>query len=116
MSNIIIEALKIETTIGAYAWEQEIKQPVILDLELSIDTAKAAVSDDLNDALDYRVLCDSLTEYVGNSQCKLLEHLAKKIINYIQQEFSVTDVKLRLSKMPHGLNNVGKVTVEMGSK
>ena len=98
MDKIIIEDLKIETTIGAYDWEQQIKQTISLHIELSVDTAAAAQSDELTDAVDYSKICDRLTDLVSNNQFKLLEPLAYKIIEVLQQEFYISHIKLRLSK------------------
>jgi len=37
MDIIFLRGLRIETVIGIHDWEKEIKQPVVLDLEMSAD-------------------------------------------------------------------------------
>ena len=58
MDIIFIKHLKIETIVGIYDWERKIKQPVILDLEMATDVSKAAGTDKIDDALDYKNYTD----------------------------------------------------------
>ncbi len=51
MDIVFIEDLKIETVIGIYDWEKEIKQVVSLDLIMSNDNRKAAATDSIADTL-----------------------------------------------------------------
>ena len=43
MDKVYIEGLRIQTTIGFYEWEKQIKQTLIIDLALGWDISKAAV-------------------------------------------------------------------------
>ena len=56
MDIIFLRDLKIETIVGIYDWERKIKQTVILDLEMATDVKKAASSDKIEDALDYKAV------------------------------------------------------------
>ena len=47
MDKIFIRDLEIETVIGVYEWEREIKQLVSVSLEMVFDTKKAGKSDKL---------------------------------------------------------------------
>lgn len=53
MDKVFIEQLEVITTIGVYDWEQQIKQKLVLDLEMAHDNRAAGKSDDVADALDY---------------------------------------------------------------
>src|SRR5690606_4428994 len=44
MDIVFIEGLRIETIIGLYDWERRTRQPVVLDLELAFDNARAAAT------------------------------------------------------------------------
>ena len=50
MDRVFIENLTVETVIGIYDWEREIRQAVSLDLEMDYDIQAAAASDDTNEA------------------------------------------------------------------
>ena len=47
MDIIFLGGLEIETIIGIYDWEREIKQTVVLDIEMAFDIQKAAETDDI---------------------------------------------------------------------
>ena len=53
MNTIFIRELRIETRIGVYEWEQHMAQPLLVDIELEVPSAKAFASDNFADALDY---------------------------------------------------------------
>ena len=47
MDKVFISGLSIQTTIGFYDWEKEIKQTLVFDLELGWDIKPAAENDEL---------------------------------------------------------------------
>lgn len=95
---VIIEDLRIETVIGVYDWEKEIRQAVSLDLEMSNDNRRAAASDAIEDTLDYKAVAKRLIEFVGGSSFQLVETLAERCAEIILREFEVEHVKLTLRK------------------
>ena len=50
LDKVFIEQLEVITTIGVYDWEQEIKQKLVLDIEMAHDNRPAGKSDDVVDA------------------------------------------------------------------
>ena len=69
---VFVRGLEVECIIGLIDWERRIKQKVVIDLELPIDCARAAVSDDVVDTLDYLSVASLVREFVGQSQFKSL--------------------------------------------
>ena len=53
MDIVFIKALRADTVIGVYDWERDIRQTVVLDLELASDNRRAAATDAIVDAVDY---------------------------------------------------------------
>lgn len=98
MDIVFIHGLEVETTIGAYDWEQGIKQTLILDLELACDTRIAAKNDNLEDALDYAAISQEIIDFLGKSHFQLLETLAEKVTDLILSTFNIEEVKLKVSK------------------
>jgi len=99
MDIVFLRGLRIETTIGIYDWEKEIKQPVVLDLEMSTDVARAAASDRIEDALNYKAVSQRMKQFVGGSRFELVETLAEHCAAIIREEFGVRWVRLRLNKI-----------------
>lgn len=117
MDIVYIRDLKIETVIGIFDWERRIRQTVSLDLEMATDIRKAAASDDIKDALDYKAVSKRLISFVGESEFLLVETMAEKIAGIVREEFQVPWLRLRLSKpgAVRGSQDVG-VIIERGEK
>jgi len=99
MDIIFLRGLRIETVIGIHDWEKEIKQPVVLDLEMSADVARAAAGDRIEDTLDYVAVSRRLKQFVGASQVDLVETLAERCAGIIRNEFGVPWIRLSLNKI-----------------
>lgn len=117
MDIVYIRDLKIDTVIGIYDWEREVKQTISLDLEMATDIRKAAATDDINDTLNYKAVAKRLISFVGDSKFLLVETMAEQIAQIVRDEFSVPWLRLRLSKpgAVRGSQDVGLI-IERGSK
>ncbi len=98
MDIIYLRDLTVETVIGVYDWEREIKQKVIFDLEMGTDIRKAAASDNIDDTLDYKSVAKRVIEFVEASDFELVETLAERVAEVILNEFQVPWVRLSLNK------------------
>ncbi|MGF1682035.1 dihydroneopterin aldolase [Photobacterium makurazakiensis] len=117
MDSVFIEHLEVIATIGVYDWEQEIKQKLVLDLEMAHDNRPAADSDDVAFALDYASVSDAVTSHIQNGRFLLVERVAEEIASLIMERFSVPWIKVKVTK-PGAVANargVGVVIVR-GSK
>lgn len=117
MDIVYIRDLKVETVIGIFDWERRIRQTVSIDLEMATDIRKAAATDNIADALDYKAVAKRLIAYVGESQFLLVETLSEKVAEIVMTEFNVPWLKLRLSKpgAVRGSQDVG-IIIERGKK
>lgn len=98
MDTVFINELRIETVIGVYDWERQVRQVVVLDLEMAADTRRAAASDAVEEALDYAAVASRLQALIGAAEYRLLETMAEAVCELLMTEFSVPWVRLRLSK------------------
>ena len=117
MDIVYIRDLKIETVIGIYDWEREIRHTVSLDRDMAHDISLAAASDDIADTLDYKAVAKRLISFVSESEFQLVETMAERCAAIVREEFSVPWVRLRLSKpgAVRGSRDVG-VIIERGNK
>lgn len=111
MDTIYLTDLKIETVIGIFEWERRVKQTVSIDLEMSTDVARAARTDAIADALDYKAVAKAVIEFVENSSFQLVETLAERVAELIIRQFGVARVRLRVNKRGaiRGARDVGVV-------
>lgn len=98
MDTIFIRDLRAEAVIGVHAWERDIRQALVLDLELGWDNRPAAAGDDLALALDYATVSARLLEHIGESRCELIETLAEQLAGLLREEFGVPWLRLSLAK------------------
>jgi len=114
---IFISELRIETVIGIFDWERQIKQTVVLDLELATDISMAAASDHIDDTIDYKTLTKSIISYVEDSEFQLVETLAERVCELVRNDFGVPWVRLKLNKPGalRGARDVG-ILIERGSR
>jgi dihydroneopterin aldolase len=117
MDIIFLGGLEIETIIGIYDWERVTKQTVILDIEMAFDIQKAAETDDIQYALDYKTVSRRIISFVEASQFFLVEKLISEIAGLIRNEFNVPWVKITLNKKGaiSGASDVG-IIIERGEK
>jgi len=117
MDIVFLRELRIETVIGIYDWEREIRQPVVLDLEMGTDVRKGAASDRIEDALDYKSVAKRLIQFVGESRFQLVETLAERCADIVLNEFGVPWVRLSVNKIGAvtGARDVG-VLIERGER
>ena len=98
MDKIFIHALKTETIVGIFDWERQVKQTVVMDIEFSANIAKAALSDSIDDTLNYKGVAKRVLAFVDESSFHLVETLAEHIAMLILEEFGVSWVSIALSK------------------
>lgn len=110
MDIVYINGLRAETIIGIHDWEREVRQTVVIDLEMGCDTTRPARSDDISYALDYAKVSARVLALVESSECLLVETLAEKIARLLTRDYGVPWLRLRLSK-PAALEHADDVGV-----
>jgi 7,8-dihydroneopterin aldolase/epimerase/oxygenase len=98
MDKIFIHALKTETIIGIFDWERQVRQTVIVDIEIGADVRRAALSDSIDDTLNYKRVAKRVLAFIEGSQFHLVETLAEHVAMLVLEEFGVAWVGIVLSK------------------
>lgn len=98
MDKVFIEGLEVDTVIGAYDWERDIRQCLRLDLSFAWDNRPAAAGDDLGKALDYAKVAERIQAFAGQAQFVLVETFAERLAEVLMSEFGITWLYLKLTK------------------
>ncbi|MGL0938179.1 bifunctional dihydroneopterin aldolase/7,8-dihydroneopterin epimerase [Vibrio vulnificus] len=98
LDKVFIEQLEVITTIGVYDWEQQIKQKLVLDIEMAHDNRPAGKSDDVADALDYAQVSEAVLNHIESGRFLLVERVAEEVAELIMTQFSVPWIRIRLAK------------------
>ena len=109
---VFVKGLKVEAVIGVYEWERAITQPLLIDIALETDISRAAVSDDVDDAVNYKAVCDDVSEWCQAIKAKLLEHLAGQIADKLLAKYAVHQVTLSIAK-PTAIKQADAVGVQI---
>lgn len=117
MDIVYIRELEIQTVIGIYDWEREIRQTVSLDLDMATDIRAAAASEDIEKTLDYKAVSKRLIAMIEESEFLLIETMAERVAEVVLAEFPVPWLRLRVGKpgAVTGARDVG-VIIERGQR
>jgi dihydroneopterin aldolase len=112
MDKVFINGLNIQTTIGFFEWEKEIKQTVVIDLIMGWDIRPAALNDELDKTLDYAQISVALEEFANKNPVDLLETLAQRMASFLMASYKIPWIKLTIHK-PNAVHNAKSVGVEI---
>ena len=107
---IYIKDLRVQTIIGIFGWEREVRQEVSIDLEMTFDCKRAAKTDAIEDTIDYKKITKGIIKFVEESKFQLQETLAESIADLVKNEYKIDSLKLRVSK-PGALRHAEDVGV-----
>lgn len=114
MGIIEIEGMKFYAFHGHFESEQIVGNEFSVDLKIETDCDKAAISDNLDDALNYQTAYEIVKQEMAQPS-KLLESVAKRILDTLYEEFkSITKAKVKISKMNPAMGGeIEKVSVAL---
>ncbi len=112
MDKVFIKGLHIQTTIGFFQWEKEIKQTLVIDLVMAWDTAVAAKNDELSKTLDYADISTEVAAFANKNPVDLLETLAERMAAFLLEKYQIPWLQLKIGK-PGAVHNADTVGVEI---
>mgnify|MGYP003608210156 FL=1 len=107
-----IKGLKVNAVIGVFDWERAIEQPLLIDVSMATDISEAGRSDDINDAINYKEVCDDITELCQQTKALLIERLAELIAAHILSKYNTTQVEVSVAK-PTAISAAEAVAVQI---
>ena len=110
MDKVFIKGLTIQTTIGFFEWEKQIKQTLVFDLEFAWNIKPAAQNDELAKTLDYAEISQEIERFANDNPVDLLETLAERSANHLMAKYSIPWLSIKLHK-PNAVHNAQSVGV-----
>ena len=99
MSVISIEGMEFFAYHGCFKEEQVIGTKFRIDLFMEVDTSTAEHSDQLKDTVNYQSVF-LLVKKEMETPSKLLEHVGRRILDRVKQEFSeVVHARIKIRKL-----------------
>ncbi len=112
---IFLQGLETKCLIGIFDWERKIRQKIVIDLEFPANIRKAAKKDRIQDTVDYKKIAKTTLAFVSKSRFYLIETLAEKLAQKLLKDFSLTHIKVRISK-PGAIRYSRNVGIEISRK
>lgn len=107
---IHIENLRLRTVVGIFEWEKNVKQDVIINIEIEFDGTKAIESDDIAHTIDYKSITKKIISEVEEKEYNLIERIAGDVVRIILEDERVESASVRIDK-PGALRFADSVSV-----
>jgi dihydroneopterin aldolase len=114
MDKILISGIDCVTAIGVTPEERTMKQRLSIDVEILIDSTRAAHTDSLKDALDYSKVAGVVMEVCRSRDFHLIETVAELLAMRILADFPTPQVRVLVRKLSPVLEpRVNHVSIEI---
>ena len=97
---ITLKGMRFHTRVGVLPHEEQVPQPLHVDLTVWRSLERPGQSDSLKDTLDYRTLHEVVSETIGDSHHRLIEGLCERIAGRALALPGVESVRVAARK-PH---------------
>jgi dihydroneopterin aldolase len=95
---VSIRDLSVDAVIGVHPWEREIEQTLVFNVDMAADVRRAAISDNLADALDYSAVAEVIATVVRDGKFQLIETAAERVAERLLAAFPIARLRLELRK------------------
>ncbi|MDD4919394.1 MAG: dihydroneopterin aldolase [Bacteroidales bacterium] len=114
MATIALKDIKFYAHHGCFDEERLIGTYFIVDVEMSTPECPAALTDKLEDAVDYSHVYQIISKEMSIPS-RLLEHVAGRIIRSLSRSFLLSDCRVTVSKLAPALGGeeVGRASVTL---
>jgi len=109
---IRITNLRLRTFIGFNPDERAKQQDVVINIEIHHQTNAAALNDEVEHALDYKVITKQVINHVESGRFLLLEKLVHDLVGICSQDPAVTRALVTVDK-PHALRFADSVSLTL---
>lgn len=97
-SYILLEDMVFYAYHGVLPQETVVGNEFYISLRIKADLGKASISDSIKDTINYAEVFATVEKEMSHPS-KLIEHVAKRIINRLKQKFpSIDEIEIKLTK------------------
>lgn len=117
---VSVRGLTVATVIGVYDWEREIEQVLTFAIDMAVDVARVAASDDVGDAVDYSAVAATVTRVVRQGEFQLIETAAERVAERVLADYPVGWTRVEVAKPIAAANDTSSytavITIERGTR
>ena len=101
-----------DVRIGFHEYERHIRQRIVIDWEAETTWREAAKADRPRDIVDYYEANLKIGKMIEAKEYRLIEAVAEEVAHLLVTQFPVERVRVKVTKAPFDMPNVGNVAVE----
>ena len=98
MDKIHIRDLTVRGILGINPEERVNRQDILVNVTMWADTSAAAVSDDIDDAVNYKTITKRIIGHIENGEPMLVERLVQEIADICLDDDRVEQVEVTVEK------------------
>jgi dihydroneopterin aldolase len=112
--SIRLDGVRFRSRHGASMSERRLPQDFVVHVDLSFSPAALPARDDRREVVDYDRIASAIVDEGTSGSCRLLETLAKRIVERIFSDFPATSVRIVITKArPPTSTSVEAASVEL---
>lgn len=109
---VIVRDLEIKTIIGVHEYEKRAPQRILVNVQLMVRETGPAVSDRLEEVVDYGEVVRNIEMICKSGHVNLVETLAEKVAQWCLSDARVQSARVRIEK-PDVISHAGAVGIEI---
>lgn len=112
---VAIKDLQVSAVIGVYDWERETEQVLTFAVEMPADVTTAAISDNIEDALDYSRVAQTVRDVVIEGKFQLIESAAEHVAQRLIADFALEWARVQVVKPIPSEGYTAVIAIERGT-
>lgn len=97
--HVFVRDLELDAEIGVHKHEKGRRQPIRINVDLSVADDGKPLSDRLANVVDYERVVDGIRRIIATGHVKLVESLADRIASLCLEDRRVDKVRVRIEKL-----------------
>lgn len=97
--HVFVRDLELDALVGVYAHEKEAHQPIIVNIDLTVDEGLEPSEDNLTNVVCYETIVKKVKAIVEDGHIGLVETLAERIAERSLEDKRVAAVRVRVEKL-----------------
>jgi len=97
--HVFVRDLELDALIGVYTHEKSAHQPIIVNIDLTVDEGLEPSEDDLTNVVCYETIVKKVKSIIGDGHIGLVETLAERIAERSLEDKRVAAVRIRIEKL-----------------
>ena len=97
--HVFVRDLLLDAHIGVHRHEEDLAQPIRVNIDLTVAESGAPIEDRLENVVDYEHVVNGIRAIVAEGHLRLVETLAERVAAFALEDARVRAVRVRIEKL-----------------